>query len=154
MVPWLGPSKLHLGNTPNNSLTSYLTSFVPGGTQVSVHLTSLHRNPQEFSPLTNTFWPDRWLAQETYTLPGGEVISKDQVVTNRAAYIPFSTGPQNCAGKALALAEMRAVFAAVMQKFEVRKAKDYDLDDWEKKLIDVYITLRGPLPVVLTARQK
>ena len=118
-----------------------------------MHTFTLHRNPQEFSPLTDTFWPDRWLDQDIYTLPNGDVIRKDQVVTNRAAFIPFSVGPQNCAGKALAMVEMRSVFAAVMQKFDLQKGKDYNLDDWEKNLIDVYITLRGALPVILTTRQ-
>ena len=134
--------------------TNIIASFVPEDTQVLVHTYSLHRNPQEFSPLPDTFWPDRWLTQDTYVLPGGDVIHKDQVVTNRAAFVPFSLGPQNCVGKALAQVEMRAVTAALVQRFDVHKAKEYDLDSWEKSLVDVYITLRGPLPAVLTPRQQ
>lgn len=127
--------------------------FVPEGTQVSVPMYTLHRNLQEFSPLPDTFWPDRWLTEDTYVLPTGEVISKDQVVTNKAAFVPFSLGPQNCVGKALAQVELRAIAAALVQRFDVRKAKEYDLESWEKDLGDAYITLRGPLPAVLTPRQ-
>ncbi|KIP08448.1 hypothetical protein PHLGIDRAFT_23489 [Phlebiopsis gigantea 11061_1 CR5-6] len=127
--------------------------FVPGGTPVSIHVYSLHRNPEEFSPLPDTFWPERWLTRNEYTLPTGEVLSKDQVVTNRAAFVPFSFGPQNCAGKALASVELRVVISALVQKFEVRKAKEYDIDDWEKNLRDHYVTLTGPLQAVLTSHE-
>ncbi|EKM57316.1 uncharacterized protein PHACADRAFT_208410 [Phanerochaete carnosa HHB-10118-sp] len=126
---------------------------VPEGTQVSVHTFSLHRDPREFAPLPDHFWPDRWLAQDTYGLPSGATVDKAHVTTNRTAFIPFSVGPQNCAGKALAMVEMRAVVCAVMHKFELRKAEGYDLDLWEKDVMDVYLTIRGKLPVILEQRQ-
>ena len=85
--------------------------------------------------------------------PNGDTIDKQQVITNRAAFVPFSLGPQNCAGKNVAMVEMRAVLCALLQKFDLHSAKNYNLDDWEKGLIDVYLTLRGPLPAVLTPRQ-
>lgn len=126
---------------------------MPENTQVSVHTYALQRDPREFSPLPDAFWPDRWLYQDTYVLPSGDVIGKEQVVTNRAALIPFSVGPQNCAGKNLALAEVRAVGCAVLHRFDLRTPKEYDLNQWEKDLVDVYITLRGPLPIILEQRQ-
>lgn len=118
-----------------------------------MHTYAVHRDAREFSPLPDVFWPDRWLTQNEYVLPSGDIIGKDQVVTNRAAWFPFSTGPQNCAGKALAMVEMRAVTCAMLHKFELRKPKDYDLDQWEKDVVDVYITLRGRLPMILVPRQ-
>ncbi|EKM54289.1 uncharacterized protein PHACADRAFT_196722 [Phanerochaete carnosa HHB-10118-sp] len=127
--------------------------FVPESTQVSVHIFSLQRDPREFSPLPDDFWPDRWLTQDSYTLPTGDVINKEQVTTNRAAFDPFSFGPQNCAGKALAMVEMRVVACAMMHKFELRESKEYDLNQWEKDLLDTYVTLRGKLPVILEQRQ-
>jgi len=42
---------------------------------------------------------------------------------------------------------------AVMHKFELHKPKKYDLDQWEKDIKDVYITLKGKLPVILEQRQ-
>lgn len=127
--------------------------FVPEDTKVSVHLFSLMRDAREFAPLPDAFWPERWLAQDTYVLPTGDAISKEHVTTNRAAFIPFSVGPQNCAGKALALVELRAVTCALVSKFELHKPKDYDLDQWEGDLLDLYISIRGKLPVILQARQ-
>ncbi|EKM57284.1 uncharacterized protein PHACADRAFT_254974 [Phanerochaete carnosa HHB-10118-sp] len=126
---------------------------VPEGTQVSVHTFSLHRDPREFAPLPDVFWPDRWLAQDTYVLPSGAAVDKAHVTTNRAAFVPFSVGPQNCAGRALAMIEMRAVVCAVMHKFELRRAEEYDLDRWERDVMDAYISLRGKLPVILEQRQ-
>ena len=129
VAPWWDHSK-HLFHQPITHQITSSTSFVPEGTQVFVHFYSLHRNPQEFSPIPDTYWPDRWLAQDSYTLPTRDVIGKDQVVTNKAAFVPFSLGPQNCVGKALAQVEMRAVFAALIQKFDVHKAKEYNLDNY------------------------
>ncbi|EKM52361.1 uncharacterized protein PHACADRAFT_148937 [Phanerochaete carnosa HHB-10118-sp] len=127
--------------------------FVPECTQVSVPIFSVHRDSREFSPLPDDFWPDRWLTQDSYVLPNGDVIGKEQVITNRGAFIPFSFGPQNCAGRALAMVEMRAVACVMMHKFELRKPKEYDLNQWEKDMWDALIMLRGKLPVILEQRQ-
>lgn len=114
---------------------------------------SLQRDPRSFSPLPDTFWPDRWLTQDTYTLPSGDVLDRAHVTTDRTAFVPFSLGPQNCAGRALAMLEMRAVACGLLQRFEMRAAKDFDLDDWEKNLKDVFVTITGPLPGTVIPRQ-
>ena len=53
----------------------------------------------------------------------------------------------------LLMAAVLAVAAALVQRFDMRPAKGYDLASWETSLVDVYITLRGTLPAVLTPRQ-
>ncbi|KAJ3541828.1 hypothetical protein NM688_g6036 [Phlebia brevispora] len=126
--------------------------FIPENTKVSVNAYTMHHDVREFSPIPDIYWPDRWLSIERYTLPSGEVVSKDQVVTNRGSFLPFSYGPQNCAGKSLAIMEMRAVVCALVQAFDIQVAKGYDLDSWEKNIEDVYITNRGPLLVNVTPR--
>ena len=113
----------------------------------------LQRDPREFSPLPDTFWPDRWLAQDSYILPTGGVVGPGQVTTNRAAFIPFSLGQQNCAGKALAMLELRSVACALLHKFELHTPKEYDLDQWEKDIMDVFLTIKGKLPVILQPRR-
>lgn len=72
---------------------------------------------------------------------------------NRSAFIPFSTGPQNCAGKLLAILELRAVVCAVLQKFELKRAGDFDMNDWERNVRDSFVSLRGPLPLYLVVRR-
>lgn len=112
----------------------------------------IHRDPQHFSPMPNTFWPDRWLSQDKYVLPSGDVIPDEQVVTSRDLFVPFSQGPMVCAGKNVAMAEMRAVMCALLQQFEVKIADQSCLDTWESKIYEVFTTKRGTLPVYITAR--
>ncbi|GJE95883.1 cytochrome P450 [Phanerochaete sordida] len=126
--------------------------FIPEETQVSLFAYSIQRDPQHFSPLTNTFWPDRWLSQEKYALPSGDVITADAVVTNRDAFIAFSQGPMVCAGKNVALTEMRGVMCALLQHFDTKIADQSFLDTWEDKVEEIFTTKRGALPVILTPR--
>ncbi|CAL1708185.1 unnamed protein product [Somion occarium] len=126
--------------------------FVPAGTNVSAHLYTIQRDPRYFQPLPLTFWPDRWLEQDVYTLPSGEKIGKDQVVLSRNAFYPFSTGQQSCAGKTVAHLELRSILIALLHRFEILPAKGYRVDSYEENLMDVYVTLRGPLQVQLQSR--
>lgn len=71
---------------------------------------------------------------------------------NEAAYIPFSYGPMNCAGKNLALLEMRVVVCALMQKFRFKPQKGWDSAEFEKGFKDYFVAARPDLPVVLEAR--
>ena len=116
-------------------------SFVPEGTQVSVHIYTMHRDSREFSPLPDTFWPDRWLAG-----------AKEGVVTDRSAFIPFSTGSAGCVGKPLALVELRVVVALLVQTFDMRFAPGYDAKQWEEDFHDYFVARKGELPVVLSCR--
>lgn len=65
--------------------------------------------------------------------------------------MPFSAGPQNCAGRAIAQQEMRAVLCAILRKFEIEIAEGFDLDSWDRNLKDYYISHRGPLMVRIKA---
>ena len=112
----------------------------------------VQRDPRCFYPLPDVFWPDRFLTQDTYELPSGQVISKDELVHNRSALFPFSAGVRSCVGKSLAWLEMRAVLCAVLHKFEVAKAPGFELENWEEDLQDKFITVCGPLMVVLKTR--
>ncbi len=67
--------------------------------------------------------------------------------------MPFSTGPANCAGKNLVLAEMRAVVAVLVQRFDVRFAEGYDVESYKEKLADRFITQVGELNVMLSLRK-
>ena len=140
---------MHCGS---NAHLSTPNSVVPANTAVSVHTYSVHRDPRCFAPFPNTFWPERWLVQDSYTLPNGQKITSGQLVHNRNAFIPFSFGPANCVGKNLALMEIRAVTAAFVQKFDMAVNEGYDLDQWEKKLLDYGVTSRDSLWVKLTTR--
>ncbi|KAI0093115.1 cytochrome P450 [Irpex rosettiformis] len=130
----------------------FVHSFVPEGTNVSVHMTSLYHNPDTFSPLPDTFWPDRWLDQVSYDLPNGTSIPKREIKLDRASFVPFSVGQQSCPGKNLAWLQLRCIVALVMQRFRIKPAESYDLDRWEKETRDAHATLRGSLVVRLEMR--
>lgn len=76
----------------------------------------------------------------------------DGFTTNRAAFIAFSSGPANCAGKNLAMLEMRMVVSLLIQRFEMRLEDGYDEKQWEEDLRDWFVMNVGRLPVVLTYR--
>ena len=82
-----------------------------------MHVHSIHRDPRNFYPHTDTFWPDRWLLSSTST--SSEVSAPPEGFTHAEhAFVPFSHGPMNCVGRAFALQEMRVVVCALVRHFE------------------------------------
>ncbi|EJD01468.1 cytochrome P450 [Fomitiporia mediterranea MF3/22] len=132
------------------------TSFIPEGTAVDVPLYALFRDPRYFSPEPEEFWPDRWLnSNMKKRTPKQMEYSTEKSETETmalAAFIPFSYGPENCAGRALAMAELRMAVALLVQRFDMRFEEGYDPREWNDKLEDWFIMLTGKLPVVLTVR--
>lgn len=116
----------------------------------------LHHDPRYFSPLTDTFWPDRWLpksqAQPHPAMSSASEKSSGPLIHNTLAFIPFSAGNANCAGKNLALAEMRMVLALLMQRFEIRFAQGYDPTRWEREMVDLFVMKPTELLVELKLR--
>ena len=124
---------------------------MPPGTIFWMHVYSFHRDPRNFSPSPNAFLPERWLvgsAAET----GYDVPPMAGYVHNEAAFIPFSHGPMNCVGKALALQQLKTAVCALMQRLQIRPREGYTLGDYERNVKDYFVTVRGPLPVSLEVR--
>jgi len=92
--------------------------FVPGNTIVHIPLFPLFHDPRNFVA-PDEFIPERWT-------------TRPELVRNRAAFIPFSTGPYSCAGKALAMMELRSVVGRVIAEFDVRLDEGVDVSAyWE-----------------------
>lgn len=102
----------------------------------------LHRDPRYFSPDPDRFWPERWLRKDD-----------PAVVTNAAAFIPFSSGAPNCVGRPVALLALRMVLAWVVLRLDLRLAEGYEVHRWEADLKDYFAFQKGALPVMLTPRQ-
>ncbi|KAF7317104.1 hypothetical protein HMN09_00445100 [Mycena chlorophos] len=128
--------------------------FVPEGTSTVVHTYSLHHDPRYFSPLPDSFVPERWLSSEQQLALEPDVFRSGEVVHNTAAFIPFSVGPSNCVGRNLAYQEMRMVLCMIMSHFEMRFEESFDVHSWEDNLRDYFVVQRGQLPVVLKARTR
>jgi len=75
---------------------------------------------------------------------------KLEFIHDTTAFIPFSMGPANCAGKNLALLELRGLLCFVMQKFEFKASEGFE--KWEEGVADFFVVKMPLLPVVLEAR--
>ncbi|KAI0706670.1 high nitrogen upregulated cytochrome P450 monooxygenase 2 [Earliella scabrosa] len=76
-----------------------------------------------------------------------------EFVHNEVAFTPFSHGPMYCAGKNLALLEMRMVVCALVQRFEVRLEEGWDVRRFGREYRDHYIAAMAELPVRLEVRK-
>lgn len=121
--------------------------MIPESTSVSTHFWAIQRDPKNFSPGADVFWPERWLIAQGIIQP-----TPHDFVHNASAFAPFSYGPANCVGKGLAMQEMRTVVCALMQRCEMRFADGYDARRWEADMEDFQILKRGRLPVVVSVR--
>ena len=78
----------------------------------------------------------------------------EELVLDRAAYIPFSYGPGNCVGKSLALLELRYVVTVLVRRFDFAFERGF----WDGKrgmdVKDEFALAPGALPVVVSVRQK
>ncbi|KAL5527795.1 hypothetical protein ACEPAG_6596 [Sanghuangporus baumii] len=149
---------LQRGTTAETGAKQLGKYYIPEGTAIDVPIYTLFRDPRYFSPAPEEFWPDRWLSPSmqkrvpsSYQSSATSLANGD-VTMNASAFIPFSFGPVNCAGRSLALAELRMVVALLVQRFEMRLEEGYDPEDWTEKLEDWFIMQTGKLPVVFIAR--
>ncbi|CAK5268837.1 unnamed protein product [Mycena citricolor] len=126
--------------------------FIPEGTSAVVHTYSLHHDPRYFSPFCDSFIPERWLSTEEQLKFEPAIFSQNEVIHNHAAFIPFSVGPSNCVGRNLAYQEMRMLLCALISKFDMEFAQDFDPNSWERDMLDYFVVQRGSLPVVFTQR--
>ncbi|OAG07002.1 putative benzoate 4-monooxygenase cytochrome P450 [Paraphaeosphaeria sporulosa] len=86
--------------------------FIPSGTIVAIPGWSLARDERNFVR------PEEWIP-ERWT-------SRPELCVNRAASMPFSTGPYSCAGRQLAMLQIRSVVARIVREFEVVLPEGFD----------------------------
>ena len=127
----------------------------------------MHRDTRNFYPQTESFWPERWMAERESTASTPSQTVKhalSDLVHNEGAFLPFSYGPMNCAGKNLAMLELRVVVCAIMRRFSVRpvgggarsmsgqERDTFDLDAYDAGYRDFFVTARSPVCVELVMR--
>jgi cytochrome P450 len=115
--------------------------IIPEQTQVTLHTYSIHRDSRYFHT-PDAFLPERWFINGA---PAGE--------HNTAAFVPFSYGPAICAGKNLALMEMRMVLCWLLGRFRFSKAPGVDYAEWEKGIQDWFVVHQEPLLVNISLRE-
>ncbi|KAF1943290.1 cytochrome P450 [Clathrospora elynae] len=102
--------------------------FVPGNMIVQIPLFPLSRDPRNFVE-PDTFIPERWT-------------TKPEMVLNKQAFMPFSTGPYNCAGKGLAMMELRSVIGRVVSEFDVKLEEGFSAEKYWGGVMDHFTS--GP----------
>jgi cytochrome P450 len=113
----------------------------------------VHRDPRNFYPLPDSFWPDRWLPEADRHGPPSLTYDTTKFIHNTAAFAPFSLGTANCAGKGLAAMELRSLVCAIVQRFEFMAKEDFVLEAWPEGMKDAFVMQRPPLPVIVEARR-
>jgi cytochrome P450 len=130
-------------------LFDYWIRRVPEQTEIFISSFCLHRNPKYFSK-PDSFIPDRWLTPQSPSRVKPETITPE-------AYIPFSQGPANCAGRNLARQEMLMLSSLLIQKFDFGIAdgfeRDFERGVWEDGLRDYFVLTRGKLRVFVDKRR-
>ncbi|KAJ7595196.1 cytochrome P450 [Mycena floridula] len=134
-------------------------NYIPPSTVVQVAPSSLiklivHRNPAHFNPSPESFIPERWIYAENNSIDDPEMtalFSSSEFRLDKSAYFPWSLGPGNCAGKWLAVMEMREVVFALIAHFDFEPEGTADWEGWENRLKDRYLVIRD-LPILVKVR--
>ena len=124
-----------------NMLSNDNCRVIPEWTQISLHTYSIHRDARYFHA-PDAFLPERWSSKGA---PAG--------VHNTGAFFPFSYGPAMCAGKNLALMEMRMVLCWILRHFSFSKAPGVDYGEWEASIQDWFVVHQEPLLVSVSLRE-
>ena len=101
--------------------------FLPEGTVVSIPQWATYQSTTNFY-MPQDFLPDRWLG-------GGSDASSPYLNDRKDAFNPFSLGPHNCPGRALANLEIRLILAKLVWNFDMAIAQEKDLGKWEQQAI-------------------
>ncbi|KAJ8507214.1 hypothetical protein ONZ45_g10397 [Pleurotus djamor] len=134
---------------------------IPPGTSVIMPHYVMHRDPQRFSPLPDSFLPERWLPREMQIKLEPDIYGRADasdghlVRHDTTAFIPFSYGPSNCAGKNLAYQEMRMAVCLLIKTFQMKFSAKHQKENaaWLDDLRDQAVLTRGRLMMDLTLRE-
>ncbi|KAF9565398.1 cytochrome P450 [Agrocybe pediades] len=128
--------------------------FLPEDNSAFVPTYTIQRDPRNFSPLSDSFLPERWLPAEQREALEPKIFSNpNDYIHNLTAFLPFSVGPENCAGKNLAYLEMRMAMCTIISRLDMKFADGYDPKDWFVDMMDFFVTKKGVLPTNITPRK-
>lgn len=85
--------------------------------------------------------PERWTSQP-------------ELILRKDAFVPFSYGAYNCAGKPLAMMQLRMVIAMLIKKFELSFApgREAECERYILDQADCFTLHIHPLPLLLKER--
>ncbi|CAN9172970.1 hypothetical protein AA0119_g2930 [Alternaria tenuissima] len=114
--------------------------YIPGHMNVTTPTYALHRDPRAFVQ-PNDFIPERWSSQPN-------------LILRRDAFVPFGFGGYSCAGKPLAMMQLRMVVAMIFRRFTVSSAtnKEDSCQYFIDHQADCFTLHLEPLPLLFRER--
>lgn len=135
---------LHPDSSRGKMLGPY---YIQEGISAAVNFLAIQRDPKNFSPFPDTFWPDRWLVAKGLIDPPAQ----GEFVHETSAFVPFSFGPAACVGKPLALLELRMTTVYLVRDLDLKFAPGYQRT-WESDWLDYFVMQKGKLPITASPR--
>lgn len=123
--------------TPPEGVTIGET-FIPGNTKIQIPMYSTSRDEDHYEK-PNDFVPERWY-------------SKPEMIIEKDAFFPFSTGPFGCIGKNLAYMEIRTIVSQLVDQFDISFAPGEDGHRLLYKTVDHFTLGMEPLMLQFTRR--
>ncbi|KAL1981812.1 hypothetical protein VTN96DRAFT_2108 [Rasamsonia emersonii] len=114
--------------------------YIPGNTIVSIPSYQIGRDERNFVR-AKEFLPERWL-------------SKPELILNRHAHMPFLTGPYSCAGRNLAMMELRSVIARTVHAFDIAfpDGTAFDPEEYFSRVKDHFVAGAPAQELLFTRR--
>ncbi|TVY75790.1 Tryprostatin B 6-hydroxylase [Lachnellula suecica] len=131
------PTAIHR-KTPPEGITIDGT-YLPGDMNVWCSQYILGRSETVYSQ-PDKFVPERW-----YQFP--------EMIKDRTAFAPFSTGPYGCIGKPLAMLNIRTTLAQLVMNFDIKFAPGGSDFVFEENAVDHFVLSFGELNLCFTERQ-
>jgi cytochrome P450 len=125
--------------TPPEGIQIPNAPFIPGNTIVCIAASAMNRDERNFVN-ANEFIPERFT-------------TKPELCIRKEAFIPFLTGPYVCAGKNLAMMELRSVVRRVVEEFEVILPEAFDRRAFFDNVQDYFIVGVPKVEVRFVKRQ-
>ncbi|KAM7196765.1 Tryprostatin B 6-hydroxylase [Naviculisporaceae sp. PSN 640] len=125
--------------TPKEGLVLADGTYIPGGVSVRVPGYGMQRSEKAFVQ-PDEFIPERWT-------------TKPELILDRAGFMPFLVGPNNCVGKRLAWMVLRLIVANTVYHFKFRFAPGEDGKDIYEKAQNQLVLTPGPLNLVFEKRE-
>ena len=110
------PGSMRRITPPEGSTISGI--YIPGNTIVAVDSYAASHSPSNFRD-PEAFIPERWLALEDLASHNVDQEFAANFKDDKKSVVqPFSTGPRNCIGQRLAMAQIRLIVARLMWEFD------------------------------------
>ncbi|KAF9635423.1 putative cytochrome p450 protein [Lasiodiplodia theobromae] len=112
---------------------------VPKGTQVLLVPWAINRSPALWGPDAECFRPERWIDDDDDDEQGRRRANNHGGASSNYCQLTFLHGPRSCIGQKFAQAELRALVAAFVSRFEWTLAMD------EKDVIPAGVVTTKPM---------